>query len=129
MIHGPAVKCNPESLSRTTSVLGSSSVYDLFLNDLLFLYGLLRRLAGDVQALLKDIKQAVGAGGVLRENDVEVQGEHVPRIETMLAKKGCLKGVSSQNIQAAQPQKKQDKPSSKSIAKLDQKAQALKQKK
>jgi len=88
----------------------------------------IRNVTGDVDALLKDLKQALGAGGVIQGNDVEVQGEHMPRVEALLVKKGCLKGVSAQNKVAALPQPK-DKPAQKSIAKLDKKAQEVKQSK
>ena len=43
-------------------------------------------------------------------------------------KKGCIKGVSGANKAAAQPGSKEAKPPPKSIARLDQKAQQLKQK-
>ena len=69
----------------------------------------------------------MGAGGVLRDDDVEVQGEHVARIEAMLVKKGCLKGVSVANKATAAP-KKVEKAPAKTIARLDAKAQALKNK-
>ena len=69
----------------------------------------------------------MGSGGVVRDGNIEVQGEHVARTEAFLLKKGCVKGVSGANKVAAQPEAKDAKPR-KSIARLDQKAQQLKQK-
>mmetsp|Transcript_23912 Transcript_23912/g.39551 ORF Transcript_23912/g.39551 Transcript_23912/m.39551 type:complete len:214 (-) Transcript_23912:239-880(-) len=84
-------------------------------------------VSGDVDALLRDIKGVVGSGGVVRDGDAEVQGEHTERVEAFLLKKGCIKGVSHVNKAAAAPKPKESK-STKSIARLDQKAAALKQK-
>ena len=50
--------------------------------------------------MLKDLKTSIGAGGVVREGDIEVQGEHVVRIEAFLVKKGCVKGVSAAKMDA-----------------------------
>jgi len=84
-------------------------------------------VTGDLDQLCKDLKGAVGSGGVVRDNNVEVQGEHVARTEAFLLKKGCIKGVSGANKAAALPAAKEAKPQ-KSIARLDAKAAALKQK-
>jgi len=81
-------------------------------------------VSGDLDQLCKDLKGAVGSGGVVRDGNVEVQGEHVARTEAFLMKKGCIKGVSGANKAAAQPVSKEAKPQ-KSIARLDQKAQQL----
>eukprot|EP00961_Rhodomonas_salina_P008240 111903-Rhodomonas_salina.1 len=81
----------------------------------------IHNVSGDVDALLSDIKGAVGAGGLVREGDVEVQGDHSSRIEAMLLKLGCIKGVSHTNVAAALPAAKPAK-AEKSIARLDKKA-------
>lgn len=87
----------------------------------------IHNVTGDVGLLLSDLKAAVGAGGLVRDGDVEVQGEHMSRVEAFLTKKGCVKGVSRANQAAAAPKPKPQKPAEKSIAKLDEKASLLKQ--
>jgi hypothetical protein len=82
---------------------------------------------GDTTVLLKDLKSLVGAGGVVRDGDVEVQGEHIARIEAMLVKKGCLKGVQAA-VKAAAAPKVAEKAPGRSIARLDAKAIELKSK-
>jgi translation initiation factor 1 (eIF-1/SUI1) len=67
-------------------------------------------VSGDLDQLCKDLKGAVGSGGVVRDGNVEVQGEHVARTEAFLMKKGCIKGVSGANKAAAQPVSKEAKP-------------------
>ena len=84
-------------------------------------------VTGDLDQLCKDLKGAVGSGGVVRDGNVEVQGEHVARTEAFLLKKGCIKGVSGANKAAAQPAAAKEAKPQKSIARLDAKAAALKQ--
>ena len=84
-------------------------------------------VTGDLDQLCKDLKGAVGSGGVVRDGNVEVQGEHVARTEAFLLKKGCIKGVSGANKAAAQPAAAKETKPQKSIARLDAKAVALKQ--
>lgn len=90
---------------------------------------LIRKVTGDVDALLKDLKHAVGTGGVLRGDDVEIQGDHMKRVETLLVKKGCIKGISHVNITNAEPKiRPKSAKAEKTIARLDKKAEMLKQK-
>ena len=44
----------------------------------------IRNVSGDARALLDVLKKRCGAGGVLREGDVEIQGDHRERVETYL---------------------------------------------
>lgn len=57
-----------------------------------------------------------------------MQGEHVPRVEAFLVKKGCVKGVSRINQAAAAPAPTASTKQEKSIARLDKKAAEQKQK-
>lgn len=43
-----------------------------------------RNVSGDTEFLLKTLKKRCGAGGVIREGDVEIQGDHRASIETFL---------------------------------------------
>ena len=43
-------------------------------------------VAGDAEELLRQLKKHCGAGGVVREDNVEIQGDHRERIETFLEK-------------------------------------------
>jgi len=55
-----------------------------------------KNVTGDLTALLKLLKTACGGGGVIHPDtgEVEVQGEHVERVEQVLRKAGCLCGVA-----------------------------------
>eukprot|EP00040_Diaphanoeca_grandis_P004501 m.29110 g.29110 ORF g.29110 m.29110 type:complete len:278 (-) comp16041_c0_seq1:59-892(-) len=54
-------------------------------------------VSGELSALLKDLQAALGTGGVVNGNTVEVQGEHhFDKIQKMLVKSGCVIGASSQ---------------------------------
>ena len=64
---------------------------------------------------------------LLAQGDIEVQGEHIGRVEAFLVKKGCVKGVSRANQTAAAPITTSSKPE-KSVSRLDRKAAELKQK-
>jgi translation initiation factor 1 (eIF-1/SUI1) len=64
---------------------------------------------GDCAALLSALKNKVGCGGVAGVNQVEVQGEHVTKVEAFLVASGCLKGVSGKVAEAAAPKAKQTK--------------------
>ena len=54
-----------------------------------------KNVSGDLKALLKLLKQAVGGGGVVNPDggEVEVQGEHLDRVEAVLRQARCLLGV------------------------------------
>ena len=83
----------------------------------------IHNVTGDVEALLGDLKKAVGGGGVVRDGDVEVQGDHAAKVEGLLLKLGCIKGVSHTNIAGALlPGTKPAAKATKSIARLDKKA-------
>ena len=43
-------------------------------------------VAGDAEELLRQLKRHCGAGGVVREDSVEIQGDHRERIEKFLEK-------------------------------------------
>lgn len=43
-----------------------------------------RNVSGDAEHLLKSLKKRCGAGGVLRDGDVEIQGDHRASIEAFL---------------------------------------------
>ncbi|KAJ1485640.1 hypothetical protein T484DRAFT_1945080 [Baffinella frigidus] len=81
----------------------------------------IHNVSGDVDALLTKLKEKVGAGGVVRDGDVEVQGDHASVVEALLLKLRCVKGVSHSSIAAALPAAKSAKPE-KGIARLDKKA-------
>lgn len=82
----------------------------------------IHNVSGNVEALLSDLKRSVGAGGVVRDGNVEVQGDHSKTIEAMLLKLDCIKGVSRANIAAALPVAKSKQSTGKTIARLDKKA-------
>ena len=83
----------------------------------------IHNVTGDIEALLGDLKKAVGGGGVVRDGDVEVQGDHAAKVEGLLLKLGCIKGVSHTNIAGALlPGAKPAAKAAKSIARLDKKA-------
>lgn len=83
----------------------------------------IHNVSGNVEALLTELKRSVGAGGIVRDGDVEVQGDHSTKVEAMLIKLGCIKGVSRANIAAALPPTTKTKSGGgKSIARLDKKA-------
>eukprot|EP00668_Euglena_longa_P036439 GGOE01046837.1.p1 GENE.GGOE01046837.1~~GGOE01046837.1.p1 ORF type:complete len:221 (+),score=58.91 GGOE01046837.1:61-723(+) len=65
----------------------------------------LRNIEGDLTALLRDLKDQLGAGGVVHDNgtELEVQGEHEKRIEAFLRSKGCLRGVKGTSVQEPKP--------------------------
>eukprot|EP00667_Euglena_gracilis_P024058 EG_transcript_27476 len=65
----------------------------------------LRNVEGDLDALLRDLKDQLGAGGVVHDNgsELEVQGEHEERIEAFLRKKGCLRGVKGTAVSQPKP--------------------------
>ena len=44
----------------------------------------IRNISGDAEALLTTLKKRCGAGGVVRDGDVEIQGDHRARIEAFL---------------------------------------------
>lgn len=49
--------------------------------------------AATVEALLKEFKASCGAGGTLKENELELQGEHREKIRALLAGRGyAVKG-------------------------------------
>ncbi len=45
----------------------------------------IRNLSGDLAPLLAQLKKRCGAGGVLRDDTIEIQGDHRKTIETVLA--------------------------------------------
>jgi translation initiation factor 1 (eIF-1/SUI1) len=45
----------------------------------------IRNVDGDAEALLSVLKKRCGAGGVVREGAVEVQGDHRTKVEAFLA--------------------------------------------
>ncbi len=44
----------------------------------------LRNVTGDIQGLLKTLKKHCGAGGIVRDDTLEIQGDQRERIETFL---------------------------------------------
>lgn len=44
----------------------------------------IRNVSGDAEALLSTLKRKCGAGGVVRDGEVEIQGDHRARIEAFL---------------------------------------------
>ncbi|MCC6489598.1 MAG: translation initiation factor [Candidatus Hydrogenedentes bacterium] len=44
----------------------------------------IRNVSGDAEALLSMLKKKCGAGGVVRDGEVEIQGDHRARIEAFL---------------------------------------------
>lgn len=43
-------------------------------------------VSGDAEELLRQLKKHCGAGGVVREDTVEIQGDHCERVEAFLKK-------------------------------------------
>ena len=46
--------------------------------------------AGTLASLLKEVKTLCGAGGTLKEGEIEVQGEHRDRLRPLLAERGYV---------------------------------------
>jgi translation initiation factor 1 len=44
----------------------------------------IRNLSGDLDGLLRLLKRQIGAGGVVREGAIEIQGDHRARVEAFL---------------------------------------------
>src|SRR3954469_24300071 len=44
--------------------------------------------ADEIAALAKRLRAACGCGGTVREREIEVQGEHVPKVRTLLESEG-----------------------------------------
>mmetsp|Transcript_1950 Transcript_1950/g.4959 ORF Transcript_1950/g.4959 Transcript_1950/m.4959 type:complete len:207 (+) Transcript_1950:74-694(+) len=81
---------------------------------------------GNVESFLRDLKEALGTGGVAHGPNVEVQGDHITRVSAWLARAGCISGISAANKSAALPQSKSQAKQARSIKALDQKAAAIK---
>ncbi|WP_256300462.1 translation initiation factor [Haloarchaeobius salinus] len=43
---------------------------------------------GDLGDLASDLKSALGTGGTVKENHIEVQGDHAQRVEELLRERG-----------------------------------------
>jgi translation initiation factor 1 len=43
-----------------------------------------KNISGDSEALLKELKRRCGAGGVVRDDSVEIQGDHRERIDAYI---------------------------------------------
>lgn len=43
-----------------------------------------KRVGGDAEVLLKALKKRLGAGGAVREGEIEIQGDHRAAVETYL---------------------------------------------
>lgn len=43
-----------------------------------------RNVSGDSESLLNELKRRCGAGGVVREDSIEIQGDHRERVEAYL---------------------------------------------
>ncbi|MDX9974892.1 MAG: translation initiation factor [FCB group bacterium] len=44
----------------------------------------IRNLSGDLEEVLTRLKKLCGAGGALKDDTIEIQGDHRPKIETYL---------------------------------------------
>lgn len=68
---------------------------------------------GNAKVLLKDVKKALGTGGVARpeEGYVEIQGgaQHETTVRNFLLRSGHVVGVNKESIQSATTAKKKDK--------------------
>lgn len=51
----------------------------------------IRNVSGDADALLSILKKRCGAGGVVRDDAVEVQGDHHDTVEAFLKQSGALR--------------------------------------
>ena len=49
---------------------------------------MLRRVTGDLETLLSELKKRCGAGGTVREDAIELQGDHRKAIEFYLREQG-----------------------------------------
>lgn len=49
----------------------------------------------DLSSLLQEIKNTCGSGGKLLEDGLEIQGKHIPKIQTVLSQKGFRTKVLS----------------------------------
>ena len=55
----------------------------------------IRNVEGDAAALIAELKNALGAGGVARGGEVEIQGDHEARVVRFLSDSGRVNGVSN----------------------------------
>ena len=64
---------------------------------------IISNIDGDLNALLKDVKKALGTGGVARPSEgyVEIQGAHHEKVCQFLLKSGQLSGVKKETISSS----------------------------
>ena len=43
---------------------------------------------GDLKSLLKELKTSLASGGAIKENSLEIQGEHIQKVKEFLKTKG-----------------------------------------
>ena len=48
---------------------------------------IIERVSGDAKALLTDLKKHCGAGGTVREDSIELQGDHRQRVQAFLGQR------------------------------------------
>ena len=46
-------------------------------------------LSGDMKSLQKELQKKCASGGALKKDSIEVQGDHINKIRTILEEKGC----------------------------------------
>ena len=44
----------------------------------------IRRISGDMKALLKHLRKKCASGGAIKDNTIEIQGDHLTKINTLL---------------------------------------------
>ena len=51
---------------------------------------LISNLKGDLKALQKELQKICASGGALKNGTIEIQGDHLTKIKTVLQEKGCI---------------------------------------
>ena len=46
-------------------------------------------LSGDIKSLQKELQKKCASGGALKKDSMEIQGDHVKKIRSILEDKGC----------------------------------------
>ena len=51
---------------------------------------IITNLSGDIKSLQKELQKKCASGGALKNGSLEIQGDHLKKIRTILEEKGCI---------------------------------------